>query len=305
MFRVTVIVAALFALLSPSVALAADELSTTDRLDARRFVTAGPRAYEVGTEAGRYPGCRLPHARRDGRHLRAAGQAARRHLVRRRRRLAPARRAVHERPRLRQAGGHRAARADRRAHGLRPRRVARGPDRPALRGDRRRADVRPRDAGALRADVRLPVGRDEGRRPGLHPAAGQPARQRGGERRRQRAAVHRLRHAARHARARLGGRGRRRRHRDRGAARRARLGLPRPAGAAGHLPALRGGHARAARTLRRHRVRQGRRRPADLPRHGPRRRRDDDLVRRRGLAVRRRRRARDARARSSPTPPRR
>ena len=54
MFRVTVIVAAAFALLSPSVALAADELSTTDRLDARRFVTAGPRAYEVGTEAGRY-----------------------------------------------------------------------------------------------------------------------------------------------------------------------------------------------------------------------------------------------------------
>jgi hypothetical protein len=54
-FRVTVIVAAAFALLSPSVALAADELSTSDRLDARRFVTAGPRAYEVGTEAGRYP----------------------------------------------------------------------------------------------------------------------------------------------------------------------------------------------------------------------------------------------------------
>src|SRR5215217_4445847 len=55
MFRVTVIVAAALALLSPSVALAADELSTTDRLDARRFVAAGPRAYEVGTEAGRYP----------------------------------------------------------------------------------------------------------------------------------------------------------------------------------------------------------------------------------------------------------
>jgi hypothetical protein len=55
MFRVTVIVAALFAFLSPSVAFAADELSTTDRLDARRFVTAGARAYEVGTEAGRHP----------------------------------------------------------------------------------------------------------------------------------------------------------------------------------------------------------------------------------------------------------
>ena len=30
-------------------------LSTTDRLDDRRFVTTGDRAYEVGTEAGRYP----------------------------------------------------------------------------------------------------------------------------------------------------------------------------------------------------------------------------------------------------------
>src|SRR5690242_10165508 len=58
MFRGTVVVLAAFALLSPAVAVAAaapDELSTSDRLDARRFVTAGPRAYEVGTEAGRYP----------------------------------------------------------------------------------------------------------------------------------------------------------------------------------------------------------------------------------------------------------
>src|SRR3954449_2629091 len=55
MFRVTVIVAAAFALLTPSVAMAADELSTSDQLAARRFVAAGPRAYEVGTEAGTYP----------------------------------------------------------------------------------------------------------------------------------------------------------------------------------------------------------------------------------------------------------
>ncbi len=33
----------------------APTLSTTDRLDDRRFVTTGDRAYEVGTEAGRYP----------------------------------------------------------------------------------------------------------------------------------------------------------------------------------------------------------------------------------------------------------
>ena len=39
----------------PPLAEAADELSTSNRLDDRRFVTSGPRAYEVGTEAGRYP----------------------------------------------------------------------------------------------------------------------------------------------------------------------------------------------------------------------------------------------------------
>src|SRR3954469_18876418 len=55
MFRATVVVLAALALLSPSVAKAAHELSTSDQLDARRFVTAGPRAYDVGTEAGRYP----------------------------------------------------------------------------------------------------------------------------------------------------------------------------------------------------------------------------------------------------------
>ena len=51
------IVAALIALgfFMPPVAEAADELSTSNRLDDRRFVTSGPRAYEAGTEAGRYP----------------------------------------------------------------------------------------------------------------------------------------------------------------------------------------------------------------------------------------------------------
>ena len=51
------IVAALIALgfLIPPLAEAADELSTSNRLDDRRFVTSGPRAYEAGTEAGRYP----------------------------------------------------------------------------------------------------------------------------------------------------------------------------------------------------------------------------------------------------------
>ena len=53
----SVVVAALMALglFTPSLAEAADELSTTNRLEDRRFVTTGPRAYELGTEAGRYP----------------------------------------------------------------------------------------------------------------------------------------------------------------------------------------------------------------------------------------------------------
>jgi hypothetical protein len=55
MLRVTVVVLAALTLLAPSVAQAADELSTSDQLDARRFVTSGPRAYDVGTEARRYP----------------------------------------------------------------------------------------------------------------------------------------------------------------------------------------------------------------------------------------------------------
>jgi hypothetical protein len=56
MFR-SGVVAALMALgfFMPSLAEAADELSTSNRLDDRRFVSSGPRAYEVGTEAGRYP----------------------------------------------------------------------------------------------------------------------------------------------------------------------------------------------------------------------------------------------------------
>ena len=51
------VVAALMALglFAPPLAQAADELSTSNRLDDRRFVTIGPRAYELGTEAGRYP----------------------------------------------------------------------------------------------------------------------------------------------------------------------------------------------------------------------------------------------------------
>ncbi|MEA2317250.1 MAG: hypothetical protein QOD44_1439 [Solirubrobacteraceae bacterium] len=55
MSRVIAVLVAALALLSPAVASAAEELSTSSRLDGRRFVVSGPRAYEVGTEAGRYP----------------------------------------------------------------------------------------------------------------------------------------------------------------------------------------------------------------------------------------------------------
>jgi hypothetical protein len=52
-------VLALFAVSIPASAQTAPQDSTTlsvsDRLDDRRYVTTGPRAYEVGTEAGRYP----------------------------------------------------------------------------------------------------------------------------------------------------------------------------------------------------------------------------------------------------------
>jgi hypothetical protein len=52
-------VLALIAVSIPASAQTAPDESTTlsvsDRLDNRRYVTTGTRAYEVGTEAGRYP----------------------------------------------------------------------------------------------------------------------------------------------------------------------------------------------------------------------------------------------------------
>ncbi len=111
---------------------AATELSTTDRLKDRREVAAGTRAY-----CDRLPGRpllrqRLAHHRRDGRHLGAAAQARRRHLVRRRRRVGRARDALHERPRLHPLrlppiAGLRLA-----PHRLRARRPPRGAVRPEL-----------------------------------------------------------------------------------------------------------------------------------------------------------------------------
>ena len=47
--------ASLAALAGTGVAQAASTLSTSDRLDDRRYVASGERAYVVGSEAGRFP----------------------------------------------------------------------------------------------------------------------------------------------------------------------------------------------------------------------------------------------------------
>jgi hypothetical protein len=54
--RLLLAVGAALSLAAPAAAAAAaPELKVTDRLDDRRFVVTGPRAYDVGTEAGNYP----------------------------------------------------------------------------------------------------------------------------------------------------------------------------------------------------------------------------------------------------------
>src|SRR5215210_4986754 len=55
--RSPILAAAALMLIVPAAAAAAgpSQLSVTSRLDDRRYVVAGPHAYDVGTEAGRYP----------------------------------------------------------------------------------------------------------------------------------------------------------------------------------------------------------------------------------------------------------
>jgi hypothetical protein len=55
LFLVLVLLAAAIPAAAQTVPQDAPTLSVSDRLDERRYVTTGPRAYEVGTEAGRYP----------------------------------------------------------------------------------------------------------------------------------------------------------------------------------------------------------------------------------------------------------
>jgi hypothetical protein len=55
MFRSTVVVALMaLGFFTPSLAEAADELSTSNRLDDRRFVTSGDRAFSMGFESGQF-----------------------------------------------------------------------------------------------------------------------------------------------------------------------------------------------------------------------------------------------------------
>ena len=58
-----VIVAVALLLLAASAAQAAPELSTSNRLDDRRYVASGTRGYVVGSEAGALPSLRLAHPR--------------------------------------------------------------------------------------------------------------------------------------------------------------------------------------------------------------------------------------------------
>ena len=251
------------------------ELSETSRLEERRALVTGDRAWAMGTADGRYPAAGFHTRGEMGGVLAAEPQAPRRHVVRHRRRL--------DRP------GHQ----DHLRLGLRPHRPAR--DRGVAAS---RTDVVPdgQDGALVGLSLRSDTDRTitlkadahselMGPTPGARP---RPARRTSTSP--DTAAVasgtcclRRPGHAAAPQRRepRLGAppsaptltpTG----HRD-------RHGLPRPAGPRGHLPGLRPGRPAAAGALRRHGVRQRRRRPADLRGHAAGRRGPHRLVRRRRL----------------------
>ena len=275
-------------LLAPATATAADELSTSNRLEDRRFVTVGPRAYELGTEAGRYPAAGF-HTRGemggvwtppiklvDGIWFGLDGEW-----------IGPARRFTsgygHVKMRLPRTGGLRVERTD------------------FVPGERRGVLVGLKLEGKAKQKVRLRM-QTHSELMSIYPwgetktAAGtEPLNQLTFNlpdtvgRRGPRARVRRVRPAgARGARARLG---RRRRQRPDADPRPHRRRLPRAAGQR-HLPRLRHRHAAAARrAVRRHRVRQGQGRPAHLQAHAAALRPHHRVVRRRRLRRRHRRRA--------------
>ena len=188
----SVLVAALMALglFTPSLAQAADELSTSNRLDDRRFVTiraARLRARHRG-RAATPPPASTPAARwaasgpRRSSSSTASGSASASDWI------GPATRFTsgygHVKMRLPAQ-----RRAERRAHRLRARRAPRRARRPAPRGPGQ-AHGQAAHADALRADVDLPLGRDDAvRQTDLQPA---PT----GALRRPLARLHRVRHAA-------------------------------------------------------------------------------------------------------------
>ena len=153
-----------------STAQAAPELSTSDRLDDRRYVAIGPRAYDVGTEAGRYPAMGFhtrgemggiwspPIKLLDGLWFGIDNEW-----------IGPATRFTsgygHVRMRLPGSGGLRSsARTSSRRGARRARRPAPACERPP--------HGQPAHADPLGADVDLPVGRDQA----LRPADVQPRR---------------------------------------------------------------------------------------------------------------------------------
>ena len=182
-------------------------------------------------------------------------------------------------------------------HRLRARRRPRRARRAAAVGSPTATTVHARRRRALRADEGLPLGRDHAEPDDVQPAR-TPAgvdgknllfREQGTPPVRQRRAA-RLRRAGR-----VDADARRRTTSDRRP--------PRAAEADGDLPGLRPDRTRAARTLRRHRLRQGHRRPADLRRRRA-RGRPHGVVRRRRLRPRGRRGASGAGRRARATRPR-
>ena len=294
----SVLVAALMALglFAPSLAQASDELSTSNRLDDRRFVTIGPRAYELGTEAGRYPAAGF-HTRGemggvwtppiklvDGIWFGVGDDW-----------IGPAT-PLHERLRPREDAAPAQRRAERRAHRLRARRAPRRARRPAPRRATASSTVKLRMQTHSELMSIYPWGETKpydqtdlqparhGRRsPAARSSSPSPVS------RSPEAPAHTWGAAVGSALTPTGAPHRRR--------------LPRPAGPDVDLPGLRPGTPpqQPDEPLRRHRVRQGQGRRADLQDQAPALRPHDRVVRRRRLRVGRHRRPRRARASCSTT----
>ena len=278
--------------LGSGVAMAATpELSTTDQLKTRRYVSAGDRAYVMGFEDGSFyaQGWHVTGEMGgvwsqplklvdgvwfgvDGSWL-AAGDE------------------VHERLGLHADGLPRRRRAEGQPHRLRARRPPRRAVRPAAAEPRRRGQDRRRQGRrALRGHVALPVGVDDAERGRLQP-------------RRHRRLTRAARSSSTTPARRIPTPARTTGSRSSARTRRRTAARPGP-GHWGSQTAAGDVHGREPVLLRRGPVRQGHRRPAALPRDGPGRRRADAVDRRRRLRQGRGSGARRAAQRRWPTPTR-